>query len=432
MELSRRSFIAGAAPAIVLASSLSRGQGFEHNVKKWEAPRAPEQLIVRFNSRWSREMAYPILRRHGARSIRAFPIEKSFVIMTEVTDAEPLARELSESGLVKYAEPNSIYETCAIPNDPYYTGVSGTQQIMTTMNCPAAWDYQKLQGMSDLIPLVIMSTGCQPDHPDLMANIMTGYNAFDGTSNTSDPTGAGTFVSGPAAGVTDDSIGIASVGWGGGFIPVRACNNSGTIMLSYILAGLTWILGNVAGGCIGTDLPFNMTTALATTKALWNANFLMFGPSGDSGVLGIANGFGDSPYGVVCGAVTNSLGRASYSNYGPSGFGFGGPGCILSAAVGDGGDTPWVTAQPSTYVNNELGTSFSSPMNAAGARFAWQTRKAMKNYNMYDVIFNSANNLATTGFGSFPAPCMDLHAWTVATLTYQPPQHGGASLLGRR
>lgn len=152
----------------------------------------------------------------------------------DVVEAATLMKSIAADPRVRFVEPNARFQALLTPNDPLYSqqwGLSGTYGIRAN----TAWD-NGYQGQGKIIAVV--DTGIT-DHPDLLANrtsplgydfISNATTANDGNGRDSDPhdpgdwttagqcglgqparnsSWHGTHVSGIAAGVTNNSTGIA-------------------------------------------------------------------------------------------------------------------------------------------------------------------------------------------------------------------------------
>lgn len=166
-------------------------------------------------------------------------------------DIYSVAGELKKDPDVDYAEPNYLYQTFVVPNDPDYSSEWGFSKI----GAPAAWDAEK--GNPDLV-IAVIDTGVDYRHPDLAPNIWVnkgeipgngvdddgngyvddvhGWNFVDVPQDwvlpgerwgppDNDPMdfmGHGTLVAGVAAGKPDNRIGIAGAAWNCKIMPLRA------------------------------------------------------------------------------------------------------------------------------------------------------------------------------------------------------------------
>lgn len=131
------------------------------------------------------------------------------------------------------AEPNYLYQTFAVPNDPLYR----LQWHYGLINLPQAWD---LSAGAASVAVAVIDTGVLLNHPDLKGQLVAGYdfisnidNSLDGDgidANPDDPgdqspggsTFHGTHVSGTIAAASNNSVGVAGVAWGARVMPLRA------------------------------------------------------------------------------------------------------------------------------------------------------------------------------------------------------------------
>ena len=143
-------------------------------------------------------------------------------------DPEKLAAEVARMPNVLWAEPKYIQRICYTPDDTLF--ISGDQENLIQINAPAAWDITT--GNKNII-IGIVDTGVDWGHPDLAVNIYMENDSLvpgsDLGNQDDDPsediypgvTYHGTLVAGIAGAVTDNEIGIASVGFNCSILPVK-------------------------------------------------------------------------------------------------------------------------------------------------------------------------------------------------------------------
>lgn len=152
----------------------------------------------------------------------------------------------SKNPNVEYAQPNFLYYASYSPNDYYFA--TSQQWAIPKIQAPEAWDITKGSPNSKI---VILDSGVDLIHPDLVNNIYPGYDFVrvdtmawkaagykffpnvDYTEQDNDPMdhsyytstkgidGHGTRVAGIAGATTDNSIGVASVGYNCKIVPAR-------------------------------------------------------------------------------------------------------------------------------------------------------------------------------------------------------------------
>jgi subtilisin family serine protease len=220
--------------------------------------------------------------------------------------------EFRKSPDVEYAEPNYIYRTSGLSDDPYlssegswgqsYKDLWGLYQI----SAPDAWDLATGQGVT----VAVVDTGCDATHPDLAANVwinpgeaigngidddangfiddFQGWN-FDGNNNSIvDRYGHGTHVAGTIAAIGNNNQGIIGVAYHAKVMCVKGLSDAGT--------GYT---SNLANAII-----------YATNSGARVIN-MSWGGSDYSQVLEDALQFASSRNAVLVAAAGNSYGNAS-------------------------------------------------------------------------------------------------------------------------
>ena len=143
---------------------------------------------------------------------------------------------------VEFAEPNYIYKPLRVPNDEFYN----LQWHYPAINLPQAWDITTgLRAGSDVI-VAVVDTGVYKDHPELVNQLVDGYdfisditNAADGDGIDPDPDDPGdsaqlnnsswhgTHVAGTVAAETDNTDGVAGVAWQAKIMPLRVLGTLG-------------------------------------------------------------------------------------------------------------------------------------------------------------------------------------------------------------
>src|SRR4051812_31325421 len=140
-------------------------------------------------------------------------------------DPATLARTVSRSPLVEYAEVNKILTTQATPNDPLFPdeyGLNNTGQTGGTSDAdidgPEGWDAAGLGAFpnSGGVKVGIVDTGIDQTHPDLAGKTVgcaTSYNTGVAIVNgvCADDNGHGSHVSGTISANTNNGTGVSGV-----------------------------------------------------------------------------------------------------------------------------------------------------------------------------------------------------------------------------
>ena len=154
---------------------------------------AARQVLVSFKHGTQAARVDALLARAGLRRVRT--LSDIGTIVTRADGPRAAARataSLRASGATRYVERDGMAHIDSVPNDPYYSlgGSSGTSPYTLT-KLEQGWDY----ATPSSAPIVaVVDSGVNAAEPDLAGAVMTGYNVFDGTTNTADVLGHGTAV----------------------------------------------------------------------------------------------------------------------------------------------------------------------------------------------------------------------------------------------
>ena len=174
------------------------------------------------------------------------------------TSADPatVARALSRSNLVEYAEVNKILRTQAAPNDPLFGdeyGLNNTGQTGGTsdadIDAPEGWDAAGLGSFPSTggVKVGIVDTGIDQTHPDLAgktAGCATSYNNGIAIVNgiCHDDNGHGSHVSGTISANTNNGQGVSGVAFNSPIVMCKAlATAAGTGLTSDIANCINWV-----------------------------------------------------------------------------------------------------------------------------------------------------------------------------------------------
>ena len=320
----------------------------------------------------------------------------SKIILIEYeADVDPfyLSAKLKNSFEVEWAEPKFVYELDFVPNDPSYS----SQYALAKINAALAWDIN--QGDTSIV-IGIVDTGVDWDHPDLAANIWTNWNEipnngidddnngfvddirgwdFGGLSGTpdnnpmEDQPDHGTHVAGIASAVTNNGIGVASIGFKSKLMPVKTTRNdqrgSNGPFIIYGYEGIVYAADNGAKviNCSWGGSGYSLLGQETINYAIAQGS-LVVAAAGNSNSS--ENHYPSSYKGVLSVASTTSTDtKSSFSNYG------------FSVDVSAPGSNIYNTWQSDTYATLS-GTSMASPITAGLAALVFAQ---FPNYNAEQV-----------------------------------------------
>lgn len=291
---------------------------------------------------------------------------------------------LSKNPEVQYAEPNYIFKAESIPNDPYYSQEWGAK----TLQAEAAWDKVPLSKRAN-VTIAILDTGINAAHEDLKNSIVPGYDFVNNDTNPADGQGHGTHVSGIAAAVANNALGIAGIAGGSKIMPIKVLDDTGSGDTSTIIQGIKYAADhgaqiiNMSLGGQGTSSAMQDAINYATGKGV-----TVVAASGNE------NGAVDMPGNcqnvIAVGAIASNNQRASYSNFGPE-LDVVTPGTqIYSTYIGG----------PSSYTNMS-GTSMATPFATGVAALIKAANPSLSPAAVTNILHQSATDLGTSGFDNY-------------------------------
>ncbi len=279
------------SPDLILAAPLLRYAKAEMIIR-------PE-VIVTFDGSVDDEDIKNVMKSFGLRRIKTFSaLDPTYMF---AIDGSPLrgfelSWALMQLDEVEAAEPNFIHDLpeMAAPNDPLYSDqwdMNNTGQTGGTpgadMHMEEAWDIST--GSSDIV-VAIIDEGVDVDHPDLVANMVAGFDAvtadptpggIPGNANSGD--GHGTCCAGIVAASGNNGIGVTGVTWNSKIMPIRIGFGNYWTQTDWIIDGLTWPVDN------GADVLSNSWGGGGASSAIQNA--VSYGTTVGRGGLGCPNFF---------------------------------------------------------------------------------------------------------------------------------------------
>ncbi|RJP65360.1 MAG: T9SS C-terminal target domain-containing protein [Ignavibacteriales bacterium] len=323
------------------------------------------------------------------------------------SDVDPVivSAKLSKLNDVEWAEPHYVYPVSYVPNDPSLT----LQYNLSKIQAESAWDITK--GDTSII-IGIVDTGIDWDHPDLAANMWVNKNEipangvdddkngfvddyrgwdFGGLNGTpdndpiEDKPDHGTHVAGIASAVTNNGIGVASIGYNSKLMAVKTSqdnyrNNTGQPYIIYGYEGIAYAADNGAkvincswGGSGYSQAAQDVIDyavskgALVVAAAGNESSSGMNTPSGLNGVMSVAS---TDPSDYI----------SSFSNYDYS---------VDVSAPGSGIYSTWMN-DTYTYAS---GTSMSSPLVAGLAALVFSKFPTYKPLQVAEQVRVNSDNI---------------------------------------
>ena len=397
--------------------------------------------------------------------------ERTQVMFASGMTSEQLAARLAQESDIEYAVPDQRRHRFATPSDPLYLAAGGngpavgqwylrapSGEVKSSINVEAAWS---ISTGSPSVVVAVLDSGVRFDHADLLrvgagGNLLPGYDmigdvnvANDGSGRDADPSDPGDWVTqadidqvgGPFQGcpsgaepsswhgtqtagligaLTDNGVGMASVGRTVRVLPVRVLGKCGGFD-SDIIAGMRWAAGLSVAGVPANATParvLNLSLGGAgacsaayrdAVAAIIEAGSVVVASAGNSAGHGVASP-ANCP-GVIAVAGLRHVGsKVGFSDLGseitlsaPGGncihIGPGQP-CLYPILTTTNSSTTAPFAADSVYTdsfNASVGTSFSAPLVAGTVALMLSTQPGLRPAEVLALLKQAARPFPTTG-----------------------------------
>jgi subtilisin family serine protease len=311
----------------------------------------PGELLVKYKSGVTASSIKSIHSRLGMRTIKHLKIIDAYRLkLPSDLSVEYVLEIYKNDPNIEYAEPNYLrHRASTIPNDffwGYLWGLNNTGQPVNNdpggtsdadIDATEAWDI--VTGSSSVV-IAVIDTGVDYYHPDLVGNIIQGWDFVDNDNDPMDVDSHGTHVAGIMAAKGHNNTGVAGVCWNVRIMPVRFLDAFGNGSVSdevdaidYAIAhGAKIINASFGGYSTASD------TERAAISSANNAGILFVAAAGndaknnDSEIKPFYPASYDLPNIISVAATDQNDALCSFSNYGRTSVDVGAPGkSILSA-----------------------------------------------------------------------------------------------------
>ena len=340
-----------------------------------QASYVPGRLLIQQRAGLDDAAVDEALKPHGGKRVgKIEAINVHVVQLPAQANGEAVAAALAKNKHFKFVEPDRILAPAATTNDPSLA----SQWHLAKIGAPTAWD----TATGSNIIVAILDTGVDGSHPDLAAQMVAGWNAFDNNADSADIHGHGTAVAGTAAAAGNNTIGIASVAYRSRIMPVRISDSTGYGYFSTMASGLTWAADH---GARVANLSYeNVASSSAIDSAAQyfkSKGGLTVVCAGNSGALQTVASTGNL---VVVSATDSNDAITSWSNYG-SYINIASPGLNILTTTRGGGYGQW------------SGTSFSSPMVAGTVALMMAANPALPTSQIQSLLYSTTVDLGAAG-----------------------------------
>jgi PKD repeat protein len=279
---------------------------------------------------------------------------------------------------VEYAEPKSLHKLFLTPNDQNYNNTN--QWNLFKINAAQAWDIST--GSTSII-VAVTDNAIYTSHPDLIGKLVSGWDVANNDNNPN-PAGGndgshGTHVAGIVGANTNNSIGVASIGYNTSVMPVKIGSDSdGSLIAGY--EGIIWAANN------GADV-INMSWGGGSYSSYgqnvinnaYNQGCIIVAAAGNDGVETVFYPAGYNN--VIAVASTNSNdAKSSFSQYG-NWITVSAPGSNILSTV------------PNTSYQNKSGTSMASPLVAGLVGLMKSVNPALPQADLINCLTSTCDNI---------------------------------------
>lgn len=260
------------------------------------------------------------------------------------------------------------------PNDKGFSA----QYYLKEINATKAWDTTLGEGLL----VGVLDTGVDESHPDLTGKVIGGINLNN--QDLRDEIGHGTEVSGIIAANTNNTQGIAGIGWNTKIVSMRVTDAAGQARVSTVVSALNEASKRgikIVQLSLSTN-QFSQTFKSAIEEAQ-SKGILIVSTGGNTGIEEVRYPAAfDGVIGV--GAVDESKEREYYSTQGEH------------VSIVAPGASIYTTSLKDGY-NSVSGTSFAAPQVAGAAALVWSVAPDLTNDQVRDILLQSADDLGDSG-----------------------------------
>lgn len=335
------------------------------------------RILLREKAGVSSADADDLVAAHGGREIGRLHGLGVRVLHVSPERLEQVLESLSRNPNVEFAEPDVIREPQATMNDTFYSYEWHLSKIQAT----TAWD---VTTGSANVTIAVLDSGVDTTHPDLLGQILPGWNFFDGTTDTSDVFGHGTAIAGVAVAISNNGTGVASVAPKCKIVPIRVTDAKGNGYDSTIAQALNWAADQGIRVATISFQVSNSSVVKSAAQYFQGKGGVVVVSAGNDGLTSTA---ADNPYVLTISATDRSDLLASWSSRG-SNIDLAAPGVdILTTILG-------------AQYAYQAGTSFSAPIVAGVAALVISTAPALTGVQVSDLLKKTADDLGAKGWDS--------------------------------
>ena len=343
----------------------------EAAVAQW----ADGRILVQPRAGLSDSKLEKILERSGGRAVGVISGIDVRIVQVPPKAEQAVARALANNPNIDFAEPDFLIAAeQTIPDDPGYPNA----WHLATIDSANAWDISTGSG----ITVAVCDTGIDATHPDLVSELVPGWNTVSNNNDTTDVMGHGTQVAGVIGAATNNALNVASVAWNAKIMQMRVTNRSdGWAYYSDIAECITWAADNGARVAnVSFDVAGSGTVASAASYMKGKGGLVTVAAGNSGGV----SSYAPSDTFLAISATNSSDVKASFSSYGDY---------VDLAAPGQG----ILTTSKGGGMGQVSGTSFSSPAAAGVIALMMSANSSLSPDQLETILLATSVDLGTPG-----------------------------------
>ncbi|MBI5452215.1 peptidase S8 [Candidatus Gottesmanbacteria bacterium] len=361
------------------------------SVKAQEGLFSDERVLIQMRPALPEDERLKFHRLMGVSQIGSIERTGVDILRVEKGQVAKKIEELSRDPRVVFAEPDYIATVLELTNDPGIVNNLqwGMYKVKAAGSSNSAWNYSKGDG----VKVAILDTGIDQDHEDLSGKVQDKDNKNCTDSSTVDDLyGHGTHVAGIVAASTNNSLGVAGLGYNASLMNVKVLDDSGSGYYSWITNCIIWAADNGAK-VINMSLggPSKSKTLENAINYAWGKGVVLVAAAGNSGNSSPTYpGYYTNIIAVAATDVNDQ--KASWSSFGRW-VDVAAPGVSIYSTF----PNHRYTINKSLGYDYASGTSMATPHVAGLAALVWATSYGTSNSNVRKQIESTSDKIAGTG-----------------------------------
>lgn len=291
-----------------------------------------------------------------------------------------LLEKLKADPNIEYAEPNIKYHKMQIPNDTYIN----EDWAIECINAPLAWDFTV---GTEETTIAVIDTGVELDNPELISNLVQGYDFVNSDYYPDDDDGHGTLVAQVIGAKANNNLSSAGVTWNNKIMPLKVLDENGDGYVEDIADAIVY----------------------ATDNGVKIINLSLGGPS-DSNTIYNAVQYANEHDVLIIAASGNAYDDTKYNVYFPAAY----PEVIAVGAIDENkiladfscrGISMSMVAPGVNIIGYQGGdniiadgTSFSAPYVSGAAALVWAINPDLTNNQVREILESTTTDIGKTGW----------------------------------